>query len=98
MGLLFSKYASPYFFTDEIIRHGRFSEFVTKTLEAEGEKKLWELYLSCVANPYSEVGSFDDFRSKVVKPPAKAVDLGATVKTSFDMMNSFNPETGGETK
>lgn len=97
MGLLFSKYASPYFFTDELIRCGRFSEFVTKTFEAEEERKLWELYLSCVANPYSEVGSFDDFRNSIVKPQVKAVDLEATVKTSFDMINSFNPEAGGET-
>ena len=95
MDLLFSKYASPYFLLDEMINLGRLSEFVYSVAEIENEKKLWEIYLALVSNPYSEIGSFDDFKGKHTIPAnSKPVDLEATVETSFGILSEFVPEMG----
>lgn len=94
MDLLFSKYASPYPLLEEIISEYRLSEFVYSLAEKENERKLWEIYLSLVSNPYSEVGSFNEFKQKHEPPKVdKTINLGETVKNSYEILQKFNPET-----
>lgn len=93
MDLLFSKYASPFILLEQMLTLGRLSEYVFEVLNIENDRKLWELYLSCVANPYSEVASFNDFKAKNTRQATEPyVDLEATVKQSFDVLQNFNPE------
>ena len=97
MDLLFSKYASPYFFLDEVLNLGRLPEFVYSVVEDENNKKMWELYLALVANPYAEVSSFNEFKRKNTAPAIDpSIDLEATIGTSFGILQEFNPEMGGE--
>lgn len=96
MDLLFSKYASPYFIIDEFLSSRRFAEFVGSIAEIENDRKMWEIYLALVSNPYAQVGSFDEFKHKHQAPPTDAeADLEATVRTSFDILQEFNPEMEG---
>lgn len=93
MDLLFSKYASPFVLLEHMLTFGRLSEYVFEVLNIENDRKLWELYLSCVANPYSEVTSFNDFKAKNTRQATEPdVDLEATVKQSFDVLQNFKPE------
>lgn len=93
MDLLFSKYANPYFLLDEMLSANQLSDFVYSVALIENERKLWELYLACVANPRSEVTSFNEFKRKNTIPTVdKSVDLEATIKNSFDVLQGFNPE------
>lgn len=96
MDLLFSKYASPYFFIDEVLSVGRLREFVYSVVKMENERKMWDIYLALVANPYAEVGSFDEFKHKHTAPKANNIDLGATVKNSRDVLLNFKPAKRGE--
>lgn len=92
MDLLFSKYASPFIFLDQMIALNRLSDFVSEFLQIDNENKLWELYLACVANPYAEVASFDDFKLKCEIPAAETkIDLEATLKNSSDILTNFKP-------
>ena len=95
MDLLFSKYASPSFIIDEFLSLQRFAEFVYSIAQIENDRKMWEIYLALVSNPYAQVGSFDEFKQEHSATDAD-IDLEATVKTSFDILQEFNPETGGE--
>lgn len=100
MDLLFSKYASPYIFLSEIIDACRLRDFVIEIAEIENEKKMWDIYLSLVANPYSEVKSFDEFKkAHTTQRGAANINLEETVKDSHDMLQNFHPErkVGGET-
>lgn len=98
MDLLFSKYASPYSLLEEVLSVDRLAEFVYSTVEIDNERKLWEIYLSCVSNPYAEVGSFEEFKQKNTIPSInKNINLGATVNDSMEILTNFNPEIhGGE--
>lgn len=97
MDLLFSKYANPYFLLDEMLGVGRLREFVYSVAKSENDRKLWEIYLSLVSNPYAEVGSFDEFKQKHTRSPiTNNVDLEVTVKNSYNVLQNFNPTTGGE--
>lgn len=93
MDLLFSKYASPFVLLDQMLLIGRLSEYVYELVQIENDRKLWQLYLSCVANSLSEVTSFDDFKRKNT-PLASAVkvDLEATVKESMNTLQNFKPD------
>lgn len=97
MDLLFSRYASPYIFLSDVLETQRLSDFVYSIAKAQNEEKLWQLYLSLVANPYSEVGSFVEFKKKnEAKAAHENINLEAVVKDSFDMLQNFNPDAGGE--
>lgn len=100
MDLLFSKYASPYVFLSEITDASRLRDFVVEFAEIENEKKMWDIYLSLVANPYSEVKSFNEFKQSHAKPNDDAkINLEETVRDSHDMLQNFHPglKVGGET-
>jgi hypothetical protein len=92
MDLLFSKYASPFLLLDEVLSLGRLREFVYSVAKIENENKLWQIYIALVSNPYADVESFDDFKRKHIAPMINTkVDLEATVKSSFDIMQNFKP-------
>ena len=92
MDLLFSKYASPFLFVEQVMSLNRLSEFVNEIMNLDNENKIWQLYLSCLSNPYSEVGSFNEFKKKITQPVKNNdIDLEATVKNSFDVLKDFEP-------
>lgn len=93
MDLLFSKYASPFVLLDEMLLSNRLSDFVYKVVEKENDRKLWQMYLSILSNPYSEVGSFNEFKEKHGGQGVdEKINLGETINSSFEMLNNFNPE------
>lgn len=95
MDLLFSKYASPFLLLEQMILVGRFSEFVREVIYLDNERKLWELYLAAVSNPYAETGSFEDFKNERVKKIDNTkIDLKATINNSFNILNNFKIEGG----
>lgn len=97
MDLLFSRYASPYLFLEEVLELRRLADSVYSIAKEKHDEKWWQLYLSLVANPYAEIGSFEDFKRKhEVQGENKNVNLGAVVKDSFTMLQNFNPVAGGE--
>ena len=95
MDLLFKRYASPFPFVDGMIQTGRFSEFVTKFMQAKHESDRWELYLHKVWDK-----SYEDFEaeSKVVQKnlALSGSEVETTIKHSMNILDSFNPEQGGE--
>lgn len=97
MDLLFSRYASPYLFLDDVIELHRLTDFVYSVAKEKNDEKWWQLYLAIVANPNGEVGSFDDFKRKnTARKEDTNVNLEAVVKDSFTMLQNFNPDAGGE--
>ena len=96
MDLLYSRYASPYSFLDDVLSMNRLAEAVLTLAKSKGDERWWQLYLSLVANPYAEIGSFDDFKRKHSEQRNHNVNLEEVVKDSFDMLQNFNPIAGGE--
>lgn len=93
MDLLFSKYASPFVLLDEMLFSNRLSDFVCKVAEKENDRKLWQMYLALLSNPYSEVGSFNEFKQNHIgRRVDEKINLGETINSSFEMLNNFNPE------
>jgi len=93
MDLLFSKYASPFIFIEQMLSLDRLPEFVSEILNIDNERKLWELYLAVVSNPTAEVGSFEDFKEKNTRTVEVISEkkLEATVKGSMNILQDFNP-------
>lgn len=93
MDLLFSRYASPFLFIDQMLSLNRLSEFVDEVIVSDNDRKLWELYLAVVSNPAAEVGSFEDFKERNTRTVEVVSDkkLEATVKSSLDILQDFNP-------
>lgn len=93
MDLLFRRYASPFPLLDLMIQSNRFSEFVEEAIDAEGEQKLWELYL------HHRIidKSFEDFKKSMMRTEPienkkmTEEDIEATIKNSNKILNSFNP-------
>ena len=90
MDLLFKRYASPFPLLDMIIQLNRFSEFVDEVLEAEGEQKLWDLYL------HHKIldKSFVDFKKSVMKTPTNNIkmtdeDIEATIQLITEAINNL---------
>lgn len=96
MDLLFSRYASPYLFLEEVLELRRLTDAVYSIAKEKHDEKWWQLYLSLVANPYAEIGSFDDFKRKHSEQRNQNVNLEEVVKDSFTMLQNFNPIAGGE--
>ena len=93
MDLLFSKYASPFVLLDEMLLSNRLSEFVRTVAEKENDRKLWQMYLSLLSNPYSEVSSFNEFKQKHgIRRVDEKINLEETINSSYEMLNNFNPE------
>ena len=99
MDLLFKRYASPFLFVDGMIQTGRFCDFVDdfiKTINQEKEDQNdWEFFLHKVWE-----GSFKDFKEEIENNKQNQNMSKRTVETtvnhSMNILNSFNPEEGGE--
>ena len=94
MDLLFSKYASPFIFIDQIILDCRLCEFVDQILKIEDDRKVWEFYLHKVHDM-----SFDDFVDSLGKNQKDEVSkeqLETTVKESASILAGFIPAERGE--
>ena len=96
MDLLFKRYASPFLLIEEMLRCGRFAEFVGEFLRMHNkdveEQTLWDMYLH---HSFLDK-SFDRFKELIgVKPDtaeAKSGDFKTTVNNSVSILNSFVPE------
>ncbi len=99
MDLLYQRYASPFSFVDGMIQAGRFSEFVDsfikKAYEEKNEKLSWEFFLHRVFDK-----SFNEFKEELKNDAENQnlseQDIETTVKHTMNILNSFNPEEGGE--
>lgn len=61
--------------------------------EKENDRKLWEMYLALLSNPYSEVNSFNEFKQKhTIRRVGENINLGETINSSYGILNNFNPE------
>ena len=99
MDLLYQRYASPFSFVDGMIQTGRFSEFVdsfiTKVSKEKGEKLSWEFFLHRIFDK-----SFNEFKEELKNDAENQnlseQDIETTVNHTMNILNSFNPEEGGE--
>lgn len=94
MDLLFSKYASPFIFVDQMISDCRLCEFVDQILKIDDDKKVWEFYLHKVHDV-----SFDDFVNSLGRNQNEEVSteqLETTVKESANILSGFIPTERGE--
>lgn len=70
---------------------GQLADFLIGMQEAKNEELTWDFYLHRV----QENISFDEFKARLVQPEPVGIStnaLEATVKYSFEMMESFHPE------
>lgn len=91
MDLLFKRYASPFLLVDQMLLTGNFADFVVKLVELDADEELWQFYLAKV-----EGQSFVDWKSSLNSGQAKEMsddEIKATVKSSFDILNGFEPTT-----
>ena len=94
-----TSYASPFSFIEEMIRSGRFDEFVVKFVETtnkeEEERFQWEFFLHRVFDQ-----SYQDYVEEI-KNNKKNLSMTkrtieTTVQDSLNILNNFSPEEGGE--
>lgn len=101
MDLLSKRYASPCFFLNGVISTGRLDEFVCEiigiTNDEKEERALWEYYLHRA--PGFE-GSFNDFKDEIKNNAEHQNMSETTIETTLNhtmnILNTFNPEKGGE--
>jgi DNA polymerase III sliding clamp (beta) subunit (PCNA family) len=106
MDLLFKRYASPFPLIDGMILAGRFSEFVddfirtiNKETEAQNKDKEmrfhWEFWLYRVLDK-----TFPEYMREIENDKKhrniSERELGTTLQHTSDILNSFNPENGGD--
>ena len=94
MDLLFTRYASPFVLLDNLILTHSASDFIDDFFKFINEEKeentQWEFFLHKVYDK-----TWKEFIDEI-KPSnneVKAVDLGATVAKSKNMLNDFTPES-----
>lgn len=88
MDLLAKRYASPFVLLDEMIRQGRFFDFVCEINKIRTEERMWEVWLHKVFDK-----PFNEWRDSIMH--TNQVNLEATVKNSYEMLNNFKLD-GGE--
>ncbi len=94
MDLLAKRYASPFVVMDEMIRAGRFYEFVVEVnsivFEEKQEELYWDIWLHKVFNQ-----DWHEWRESVrARSEAQSMtesDLEATITASYELLNGFNP-------
>ena len=93
MDLLFSKYASPFSLLDELIANGDFFDWSIEFVDAENDRRIWELWLHKVFDK-----SYEEFRNAILKTE-NVIDehLETTIQDSKSILNNFIPETGVKT-
>ena len=92
MDLLFKRYASPFVLLDNFIAMGSLSDFIDDFFkfinEEQQEDTKWQFFLHKVFDK-----SWKEFCEEIESvDKAKEIDLGATIKKSYDMLNNFAPE------
>ena len=92
MDLLFKRYASPFVLLDNLIANASLSNFIDDLFKFIGEEKqeetTWQFFLHKVFDK-----SWKEFCEEIESvDKAKEIDLGATIKKSYDMLNNFAPE------
>ncbi len=95
MDLLAKRYASPFTVLEEMIRAGRFYDFVVEinaiTSEETYEERLWEIWLHKIFNmEWSEWR--ESIRSGNVNHSLTESDLEATITASHELLTKFNPD------
>lgn len=89
MDLLSQRYASPNFMLEQMVSMNMLCKFVQELYNLDNDKKLWEIYLHKV---YGK--SFAEFKESLSVPTIQSKqELEATVLESFNLLQSFNPET-----
>ena len=92
MDLLFTRYASPFVLLDNLIANASLSTFIDDFFKFIGEEKQddtkWQFFLHKVFDK-----SWKEFCEEIDSTnKAEKIDLGATIKKSYDMLNNFAPE------
>ena len=92
MDLLFKRYASPFVLLDNLIATASLSTFIDDFFKFIGEEKQeetkWQFFLHKVFDK-----SWKEFCEEIDSAnKAEKIDLGATIKKSYDMLNNFAPE------
>ena len=92
MDLLFTRYASPFVLLDNLIANASLSTFIDDFFKFIGEEKQeetkWQFFLHKVFDK-----SWKEFCEEIDSAnKAEKIDLGATIKKSYDMLNNFAPE------
>ena len=87
MDLLFSKYASPFLLLDGMLDTGRFTSFILDFIDIHNDEFLFKIWLHRIYDK-----SFDDFKNAATAKPITRADVGATIKESEEILNSFVPE------
>lgn len=104
--LIYQRYGNPLEFLNNSIKRKGFDKAVNTILSQYDEDKSWSLYLSLVANPFSDVSkmSFYEFLHQDNEQQEKSQnEIGMTkeqmqmqVQFAENMLNNFNPFEGGE--
>lgn len=95
MDWVHQRYASPFLFMNEMVRSGRFNEFVVEfvnTIAKEREEKQnWEFFLHKVWE-----GTYQDFIADVENNKKNLAMTKRTIETtvnySLNILNNFKPE------
>ena len=92
MDLLFTRYASPFCLIDNLILTHSLNNFIDDFFKFIGEERQddtkWQFFLHKVFDK-----SWKEFCEEIDSAnKAEKIDLGATIKKSYDMLNNFTPE------
>ena len=94
MDLLFKRYASPFSFVNEMIKSGRFQEFVVEfanTISKEKEEqKSWEFFLHKVWEGTYQ-GFVSDMENNKNDLTMTKQTIETTVNHSLNILNNFKP-------
>jgi len=90
--LLFSQYANPFLFINTLIKGKRLYEGIDFIIADEVERKNWQLYCACAANPFAEMKPYEEWKTtNTAKPEMSELDINDTVKKSDNILNGFIP-------
>ena len=92
MDLLFKRYASPFALLDNFIATSSLSVFIDDFFNFIGEEKQeeanWQFFLHKVFDK-----SWKQFCDEIASvDKAEKIDIDATIKKSYDMLNNFTPD------
>ena len=90
--MLFKRYASPFALLDNFISTSSLSVFIDDFFKFIGEEKQeetnWQFFLHKVFDK-----SWKQFCDEIASvDKAEKIDVDATIKKSYDMLNNFTPD------
>ena len=93
MGALYERYARPFEYVDQVIRFGRFDDFVLSFWEEKNDREIMDVWLhKSWDKTFAEFKQQVLFASRPHKTNPKRIE--ATVKQSLAILEGFNPDTG----